>query len=100
MTEPMMTHQIEIPEAFLIILAAHGNMGDGKLPFLMQSWAEQECQRLGIQDKMLQEKEKRYWQVINRAKAILGSNTVDEIENATKAIAPAVANAMKGRAII
>jgi len=100
MTEPMMSHKIEIPEAFLLILAAHGNMGDGKLPSFMQSWAESECQRLGIQDKMLIEKEKRYQQAVRRAKAILGSNTVAEIESVAGAMASAITSAMKGRNII
>lgn len=51
-----MNHEIKIPQAYLLILAARGKMGDGELPRLMQLWAEQECGRLGLRQQMLEEK--------------------------------------------
>ena len=39
---------VEIPKMYLLIIAAHGNMGDGELPDMMKIWAQKECERLGI----------------------------------------------------
>jgi hypothetical protein len=80
------SHAVEIPESLLLILASRGNMGDGKIPYTMQCWAEQECKRLGLTEKVLQEKARNYAEVKVRAKAILGTSTVDEVEKRVSAI--------------
>ena len=83
----MQNHTIQIPEAYLLILAAQGKMGSGEIPKMMQRWAEEACEQLGLQQKMLDEKRRNYEEVKARAQNILGSNTVAEVENKVAVLA-------------
>ena len=78
---------VEIPEILLLILASRGNMGDDEIPRMMQLWAEGECKRLGLAEKMIQEKARNYDEVKTRAVAILGASTVKEVEERVSVIA-------------
>mgnify|MGYP003551818683 CR=1 FL=1 len=80
-------HSVEIPESLLLILASRGNMGDDRIPKIMQLWAERECERLGLAEKMIQEKARNYEEVKARAAAILGASTVKEVEERVSVIA-------------
>lgn len=62
-------------------------MSDGELPKLMQLWAEKECERLGLRQVMLEEKNKLYQETKARAAAILGSHTVEDLESAVRGLA-------------
>lgn len=48
----MDSHKVEIPESFLVMIAACGKMGDGELLRFHQFWAQGECSRLGLDDKV------------------------------------------------
>lgn len=84
-----MVHQVEIPESFLVTLSVYGNMGDGDLPKVMQLWAERECARLGLTDKVKTERENRYQELKRRVTNIMGSDTVDRLERFSAALAKA-----------
>ena len=84
-----MVHQVEVPEQFLVTLSVYGNMGDGDLPKVMQVWAERECARLGLADKVRVERESRYQELKRRVTNIMGSGTVDRLERFGAALAEA-----------
>lgn len=62
---------VEIPEILLLILASRGNMGDDEIPRMMQLWAEGECKRLGLAEKVLQEKARNYAETTERIKRMI-----------------------------
>lgn len=93
------TVTVEIPEAYLIILAVHGNMGDGEVPILMQDWAERQCKQLGLGRKMEDEKIKRYEIVRERATKILGPKMIEQIERTAEAIFPPIQAVMRKTAL-
>jgi hypothetical protein len=81
---------VEIPEILLLILASRGNMGDDEIPRMMQLWAEGECKRLGLAEKVLQEKARNYAEIKARVSAIIGSDTIEEVEKRVSVIASAI----------
>ena len=83
-------HSVEIPESLLLILASRGNMGDDRIPKIMQLWAERECERLGLAEKVLQEKARNYAEIKARVSAIIGSDTIEEVEKRASVIASAI----------
>lgn len=47
-------HMVEIPEAYLLDLAAYGSLSGGKTAGLTQAWAEEECERLGLHEQLVE----------------------------------------------
>ena len=47
-------HVVEIPEAYLLDIAAYGSLGGGKTAGLTQAWAAEECERLGLHDQLVE----------------------------------------------
>lgn len=73
-------HKISIPEWYLLTIAVHGNMGDGELPDLMKTWAEKECRRLGLADKVKELKSERLTELKRRLTNTLGADFVGDVE--------------------
>lgn len=69
-----------MPEHYLLILAAHGNMGDGEVPGLMRLWAEGECERLGLAQQMGAERERNLKLLEERLANVIGQQDVDRIK--------------------
>lgn len=47
-------YTVEIPEAYLLGIAAYGSLGGSKTAGLTQVWAEKECERLGLHDQLVE----------------------------------------------
>lgn len=48
----MKNHTVEIPELFLIQIAAAGKMGSGELSAGIRAWAQKECKKHNLEDKL------------------------------------------------
>lgn len=86
----MSQHTVEIPEWALLTIATHGNMGSGEVPRMMQVWAEKECERLGLKEKLRKEREERYQDLKQRVSSLWGSDTVQKVEDATASLAKSI----------
>lgn len=75
------THSVEIPEGWLVLLAAHGKMGSGDVPRLMQQWAGNQCRVLGIEDKMLEMKAEYTSELRQRLANTLGSDAMSKVDS-------------------
>lgn len=82
-------HAIEMPEVYLIILAAHGNMGDGEIPTTMKYWAQGEVRRLGLDAKLRQAQDEHSRQLMQRVKNVLGDDGMKAIGASLKQLAEA-----------
>ena len=75
-----MEHNVDIPEWYLLVIATRGDMGDDDLPGFMQTWAEKECARLGLNEKLREERRENLKRLRERMKKTLGNDLVEEIE--------------------
>jgi hypothetical protein len=66
------THEVEIPELYLLILAVHGNMGDGEIPGLMKAWARGECERLELREELMRMQNERVRELRDRILKVEG----------------------------
>jgi hypothetical protein len=80
-------HAIEMPEVYLIILAAHGNMGDGEIPTSMKFWAQGEVRRLGLDDKLRKTQEDYTKQLMAQLKNTLGDDGIKALGASFKKLA-------------
>jgi len=76
-----MKHTVEIPELFLLVIAIHGNMGDGELPDLMKIWARGECGRLGLSEKFRELQKECLDELRLRLRNTLGNDLMNDLEN-------------------
>ena len=72
-------YMVRIPKFYLLTLAVHGNMGDGELPGLMRTWAERECQKLGLTKEMRQLQDSHLKELQVRLTNVLGKDMVEQI---------------------
>jgi hypothetical protein len=72
-------YSVEIPEWYLLTIATWGNLGDNELPELMQLWAEKECNRLGLKEKLSAERKLKLEILTQRMKRTLGNELTEEI---------------------
>jgi uncharacterized protein (DUF3820 family) len=71
---------VDIPENYLLIIAAHGNMGDGELPGLMKVWAQRICQEQGLDSKLRDFQMDRTKELRSRLSNVLGTGAMEEID--------------------
>lgn len=74
-------HNTAVPQSFLLIIAAHGNMGDGELPALMRVWAQRECARLGLMSELKTLQEERIRELSQRLTNVMGKEPMDWIKS-------------------
>ena len=72
-------HPIYIPEDFLLIVAVHGNMGDGELRDLMRTWAQNECRKLHLLEKLKELQNQRLLELTMRLRNVLGDEVMDNL---------------------
>jgi len=82
----MSKHKIEIPEIYLIIIATYGKLGTGETPRIMQLWAKQECERLGLRDKVREMQRRNMVELRQQIKNTLGQEAIDSLDNAMNTI--------------
>lgn len=83
-------HTVEIPEFYLLTIAAYGNMGDGDLPKIMQIWAQRECKRLGIESKMIDLQKEHLRELEKRIRNVVGNDAVDKLASDIGKVATAL----------
>ncbi len=76
----MTEYIVKIPEWYLLVIATRGDMGDDDLPELVQTWAEKECARLGLNKKLREERRENLKRLRKRMKKALGNDLTKEIE--------------------
>jgi hypothetical protein len=75
-------HIVEIPELYLIHIAASGKMGTGELLALMRIWAEKECERLGLMPKLREEQKAILKKSHEHLSNALGKENMQKIDTA------------------
>jgi len=73
-------YTVEIPEIYLIQIAACGNMGNGKLMNIIKIWAQKECNKLGLEDKVKKAQKDNLKQLRERMKNILGEKGITKVD--------------------
>ena len=81
---------VEIPEYFLLTIAVHGKMGDGKLPDLMRTWAQNECRRLGLDGKLKELQDERLRDLEKRIRNVMGDDAIDDLADKIGKVAKAI----------
>lgn len=79
-----MNHKIEIPEMYLVHIAACGRMGSDELMDLMKHWAYSECIKLGLKDKVDAAQKDKIKQLRGRLSNVLGDDAIVKIDKALK----------------
>jgi len=79
-----MNHKIEIPELYLVHIAACGKMGSGELMNIMKHWAYNECKRLGLKDKVDAARKDNISQLRERLKNTIGNKNMSKIDEALR----------------
>ncbi|MEM8780563.1 MAG: hypothetical protein AAGF26_17205 [Cyanobacteria bacterium P01_G01_bin.49] len=64
--------KVDIPIEWLLILAVHGNMGDGEIPDIMKRWAKDLLIEFGYESEYTKRQEERLLALTNRLKNVLG----------------------------
>jgi len=83
---------IEIPKQYLLIIAVHGNMGDGELPDIMRIWAQNECRRLGIEKQLIELQNDHLRELEKRMRNVLGDDVMDKLTTNIKKVAKAISD--------
>ena len=73
------THDVIMPEYYLLVIAVYGNMGDGELPELMKQWASSECRRLGLNNKLEELRAEKLKNIEKIIANIVGKHRTEEI---------------------
>ena len=73
-------HTVEIPEHYLLTIAAYGKMGDGELPDLMANWVRKMCNNLGLGSELHKLQDERRAELSRRLRNVLGSDFMDKTE--------------------
>jgi uncharacterized protein (DUF3820 family) len=75
-----MTIQVDIPENYLLIIAAHGNMGSGELPDFMKMWAQKICRENGLDSKLRELQIANAKELRSRISNTLGADAMERID--------------------
>lgn len=86
------THvSVSIPVEWLILLACQGSMGTGETPIRLQNWADGECKKNGLGDRLSEARREYVTQLKQRVVQLMGSEmpedfselwtTCEELEN-------------------
>lgn len=81
-----MKHQVEIDEWYLLTIATHGTLGDGELPDLMERWAQQEVERLGLGGKLKELRLEKVRDLESKLRNTLGNEMVDSLAQSLKEV--------------
>ncbi len=87
--------QVEIPTVYLLTIACYGNIGDGELPDLIQTWAERKCKELGLEKRLHKMREEKISNLRVRLRNTLGKELVDKLEEEISMVASLVKKALK-----
>jgi len=82
----MMERKVSVymPVEWLLILAVHGNMGDGEIPDLMKRWAIEKLRESGFHGRYKKMQEERLIELKKRIANVIGQDKVDQIEGECK----------------
>jgi len=70
---------VKIPKDYLLILAVHGNMGDGEIPDFMRIWAEKTCLQCNMETELRELQSERLKELKSRISKVLGEPAVNQI---------------------
>ena len=79
-----MEYTIKIPEIYLIHIAATGKMGSGDLMDNMKFWAQRECDRLGLKNKVREAQTGNIKALRERLNNTLGKDLMGELDQSIK----------------
>jgi hypothetical protein len=86
---------VEIPKFYLLTIAAHGNMGDGELPKLMQTWAQIKCRELGLDPELISLQKERLRVMETNLRNVLGDDAMNSLAKSIKKAADIIKNACR-----
>lgn len=68
----MNTVNVDIPTKLLLTIAVYGNMGDGELSSLYRTWAEKQCEQLGLTAELQAMQEEKFQELARRVNNVMG----------------------------
>jgi hypothetical protein len=84
---------VKIPKSYLLTLAVYGNMGDGELPKLMQTWAQIRCRELGLDPELIALQKERLRSMEVNLRNVLGDGAIDSLSKQIKRAADIIKKA-------
>lgn len=81
---------VDIPDGYLLHIATYGRMGTGEFSDLMKTWAEKECEKAGLGEKLKKLQLEKLRELRQSIRNVLGDDAMkfidDGLETATAAL--------------